>query len=181
MDSKERIKRSIERKEVDYIPLYLPVFGFKPSENLRWEKNGIEVKYWYTQRLEHIHTLPYPWEIEDEFKRVKKWFSLGIDDIIDVSVGWSIDESVIIEDKKVIGERYPVLIRKYKTPDGELVHMVYKSAESKKEGWVIQPDYVPLFEDFNLSYPKKHIITAPEDILNQPLLLLILALILLTL
>jgi len=36
-------------------------------------------------RLDHIHTLPQPWDVSQDFKRVEAWLSLGIDDVLDVS------------------------------------------------------------------------------------------------
>jgi len=52
------------------VPFTTWCFGFQPPKNLRWERNGQEVKYWYTKRLEHIHTLPQVWELEDDFYRI---------------------------------------------------------------------------------------------------------------
>ena len=45
-------------------------------------------------RMEHIHTIPQGWEPEDDFKRVQAWQSLGVDDVIDVSLPWSVDPRV---------------------------------------------------------------------------------------
>ncbi|MCJ7752614.1 MAG: uroporphyrinogen decarboxylase family protein, partial [Armatimonadetes bacterium] len=81
MTSKERMLAAIRREEPDHVPLYSWVFGFAPPQRLRWERNGREVSHWYTGRMEHIHTLPEPWELADEFRRVEAWLSLGVDDV----------------------------------------------------------------------------------------------------
>ncbi len=78
MNSRERIMAALEIKDVDRIPLYCWCFGFSPDKSLRWQRNGEEVKFWYTMRLEHLHKLPYPWTIFDEFERVKDGYLLGL-------------------------------------------------------------------------------------------------------
>ena len=67
MTSKERILAAINGRPADHVPLTTWCFGFPAPEHLQWETNGRKVSYWYSQRLEHIHTLPQPWELEDEF------------------------------------------------------------------------------------------------------------------
>ena len=62
MTSKERILSCWKGKEPDHIPLTTQCFGFKPKEELIWERNGKSVKFWYAKRLEHFHTLPVTWE-----------------------------------------------------------------------------------------------------------------------
>ena len=146
MNSKERILAAINRETVDHIPLYSWCFGFSPPENMRWKKNEKEVKYWYTMRLEHIHTLPQEWRIEDDFKRVKAWLNLGVDDLLDVSLPWSIHPDVIIKD----WEEGDILCRSYQTPKGEILQKVKKTEELIPPGWTIQPDKLVVFEDFNL-------------------------------
>ena len=54
--------------------------------------------HWYSKRLEHLHRLPQPWELEDEFKRAEAWLSVGIDDVLEVSVPWSQDTEVTFKD-----------------------------------------------------------------------------------
>lgn len=89
MTSKERILATLEGRSADHTPLTTWCFGFPAPAPLRWKTNGREVNYWYSKRLEHIHTLPQPWELEDEFKRAEAWLSLGLDDVLEVSVPWS--------------------------------------------------------------------------------------------
>jgi len=153
MDSRTRLLAAIKGKP-DHVPLYCWMFGFSPPESLRWGKN------WYTMRLEHIHTLPYPWSIEDDFRRVDKLLSIGLDDILDVSVPWSVHPDVKIKDDKT---HYPVLVREYETPAGKLRHAVRKT-EDPEDGWVIQPDYVPLFEDYNIPRAVEHAFSDTDDI-----------------
>ena len=160
MTSRERIMRTIEGKDRDHVPLYCWVFGFSPNPNLRWKRDAEEIKYWYTMRLEHIHTLPKPWGIEDDFKRVKAWLSLGIDDVLDVSVPWGMNPEVETKD----WQETDVLCREYSTPAGKLVQKVRQTKEEIPPGWVIQPDRVKLIEDFNLPRSVKFTVSETEDI-----------------
>jgi len=166
MNSRERFIRSLEGRDHDYPPLICWCFGFKPDPSLLWNNSGGLVNYWYTMRLEHIHTLPIPWSIEDDFKRVEKWQELGVDDILDVSVPWGIDDSVKVEDKLEKDEKAGciLLIRNYFTPAGRLEHVVKKTGEKVEPGWVIQPNFVPLFEDYNIPRAVKHAVSGVEDI-----------------
>ena len=154
MSSKERILAAWRGEPHDHVPFTTWSFGFKPPEYLRWTRDGKDVTHWFSKRLEHIHTLPLPWELEDDFQRVLAWQSLGIDDILDVSVPWSIDPGVTWQDSAVeageLDEQYPVNIREYKTPSGKLRHAIKKTGEEIGPGWVLQPKDVPLFEDFNI-------------------------------
>lgn len=167
MTSKERILCCWNGKKPDYIPLTTWCFGFKPSINVTWQKNGKPVKFWYSLRMEHLHKLPEPWDIEDDFNRVLAWRKLGIDDILDVSVPWGIDPEVTWSDSikpAANSADYPVMTREYSTPSGKAVHSVKKTGEDPGEGWVIQPDNVPLFEDYNIPRGVRHIVTNPSDI-----------------
>ena len=125
-------------------------------------------QFWYSKRLEHIHTLAEPWELEDDFQRVLAWQSLGLDDILDVSVPWSVDPGVSWKDTQleagVLDNHYPALLREYETPSGKLRHAVKKTRENQGEGWVIQPEVLPLFEDFNIPRGIKHTVNSLDDV-----------------
>jgi len=167
MTSRERLLSVIKGEKPDHIPLYCWVFGFTAPKHLRWRCNNHEVAHWYTMRLEHIHTLPEPWDIKQDFKRVERWLSLGIDDVIDVSVPWSVHPEVQIKDwcEPPSAKRpYTLLHREYTTPAGVLRHIVKKTEENQGAGWVIQSDKVPLFEDFNIPRATKHAVAGPEDL-----------------
>jgi hypothetical protein len=169
MTSKERLLAALEGRPAEHVPLTTWCFGFPAPPRLRWSTKGQEVKHWYTKRLEHIHTLPQPWETEDEFKRAEAWLSLGIDDVLEVSVPWSQDPEVTWRDSRIArgapggDARYPVLVRDYQTPAGLLRHAVRKT-EPEPEGWVIQPDYVPLVEDYNVARAVQHLIREPAHV-----------------
>lgn len=169
MTSKERILSVINGQAADHIPLTSWSFGFQPPKSLQWSTNSREVKYWYTKRLEHIHTLPQQWNLEDDFKRVLAWFSLGVDDILDVSVPWSTHAEVSFKDWIIPagGEGgdsyYPVLARDYQTPDGRVQHRIKKTGD-EGSGWPIQPSILPAFEDYNVARGLKHLVSQPEDI-----------------
>ncbi len=167
MTSKERILAAIEGKAKDHTPCTAWCFGFLAPEHLRWQRDGRKVKYWYSKRMEHIHTLAEPWTLEDDFKRVETWFSLGIDDILDVSVPWSQADDVSWQDLKVSAgqaDQYPLLVREYQTPSGALRHAVRQMGEYHGQGWVIQPDYVALFEDYNIPRAVEHAVSSPSDV-----------------
>ena len=136
---------------------------------MQWETNGRPVSYWYSKRLEHIHTLPQPWELEDEFKRAEAWLSLGIDDVLEVSVPWSQDAAVTFKDSVLPpgapngSEKYPVMVREYTTPSGPLRHAAWRTAE-EPPGWPVQPECVQLIEDYNVARATHHPVTRPDDV-----------------
>jgi hypothetical protein len=170
MTSRDRIKASWEGKSSDHTPLTTWCFGFKPPPELTWEKNGKPVDYWYSLRMEHIHTLPQPWELDDDFKRVIAWQLVGVDDVLDISIPWSIDPEVTWEDTVVPpasaggDSQHPVMVREYHTPSGALTHAVKRTGEQQGNGWVVQPEQVPLFEDFNIPRGFQHAVSSTADI-----------------
>ena len=164
MRSKERILAAISPAETgppDNVPLTTWCFGFAAPAHLRWEAHGREVEHWYSMRMEHIHTLPELWALDDDFRRVRAWLDLGIDDVLDVSVPWSVGPEVTWEDAILPG---PVLERRYHTPSGPLRHAVRRTGEDQGAGWVIQPDHVPLIEDMNIPRAVEHAVSSPADV-----------------
>ena len=167
MTSRQRILAAAGGQPADHVPLTTWCFGFPAPPHLRWQTNGREVSRWYSKRLEHIHTLDQPWALEDDFNRVKAWLSIGIDDILDVSIPWSVDPAATWTDTRAeAGEldEYPVLVRQYQTPAGPLRHAVRQTGEDQGPGWVIQPDFVPLFEDYNIPRAVEHPVCGPADV-----------------
>lgn len=166
--SKERILAAWRGEPHDHVPFTTWSFGVVPPKELRWTRAGKEVRHWYTMRLEHIHTLPAPWELEDDFRRVLAWQSMGVDDILDVSVPWSIAPEITWVDTAVeagvLDARYPVLIRDYSTPSGSLRHAMRRTVDEMGAGWVVQPDHVPLFEDFHIPRGVRHAVAGVEDV-----------------
>lgn len=167
MNTLERIHCTWQGKKPDHVPLTTWCFGLPVPKPLRWKNEGGEVRYWYSKRLEHLHTMPFPWGLQDDFNRALAWRSLGVDDILDVSVPWSTDPRVQWRDsRRPAGkdEQYPVLTREYTTPKGVLRHEVRQTGEEQAEGWVIQPETVPLLEDFNIPRAVRHVVSSPEDV-----------------
>lgn len=167
MTSRQRILAAAAGQPADHVPLTTWSFGFPAPPHLRWQTNGREVSHWYSKRLEHIHTLDQPWTLEDDFNRAKAWLSIGIDDILDVSIPWSVDSAATWTDTRAEpGEldEYPVLVRQYQTPAGPLRHAVRQTGEDQGPGWVVQPDFVPLFEDYNIPRAVEHPISGPGDV-----------------
>ncbi len=166
MNSRERLLTAIEGGEPDRVPLVCRVFGFRAPPELAWARDGADVRFWYTMRLEHIHTLPQAWDVSQDFKRVEAWLSLGIDDVLEVSPPWSIDPRVTIRDYEepaAEGER-PVACREYTTPAGVLAHKVRQTGEPIEPGWVVQPEFPPLFEDFNIPRSTRPPMLEAEDV-----------------
>jgi hypothetical protein len=172
MTSKERIMCAINGQKADFLPLTTWSFGIQPPKHLRWKNDWGEVNYWYTKRLEHIHTLPLNWTLEDDFKRALAWQSLGVDDVLEVSVPWSMHPEVSWEDSIIkTGDeggdsQYPVIVRDYKTPGGKMRHEVKQTGE-EPFGWPTQPHYVPIIEDYNIPRARKHLVAMPEDVENM--------------
>jgi hypothetical protein len=167
LTSRERLLAAWTGKGYDHPPLTAWCFGFRAPPHLRWRKKGRDVRFWYSMRMEHIHTLSEPWDLQDDFRRVEAWQSIGVDDLLEVSVPWSLDPAVTWKDSLVPAtgaEAYPVLVREYETPSGRLRHAVRKTGEDPGEGWVIQPDFVPLFEDFNIPRGVEHAVRGPEQV-----------------
>lgn len=168
MTSRERMLAAINGEKTDHVPLYAWVFGFRAPAHLAWSREGVKREFWYTGRLEHLHRLPQAWDVADDFKRAETWLSLGMDDVLDVSVPWSRDARVTFRDSRQPagkdGGEYPLMTREYQTPDGAVQHSVQKTNEEEKPGWVVQPDCVPLIEDFNIPRAVKHLVAGPEDV-----------------
>ena len=61
MNSRERINAVLNGKAPDHTPLTTRCFGFKPPTELSWKREGRRIEYWYSLRMEHLHTLPQPW------------------------------------------------------------------------------------------------------------------------
>jgi uroporphyrinogen-III decarboxylase len=170
MTTRERLLAVWSGQPADYVPLTMWCFGFPAPPALRWSRNGRPVSHWFTKRLEHIHTLPQPWELEDDFERVLAWRSLGVDDVLDVSVPWSIDPQVTWHDATIPAgaagghPQYPVLVREYRTPASTVRHAVRQTGEDAGPGWVIQADHVPLFDDMNVPRSVKPAVAGPADV-----------------
>ncbi len=167
MTSKERILAAINGTKADHVPLTTWCFGFSPPQHLRWGRRGQDVQYWYSKRMEHIHTMEQPWTLEDDFRRVQAWLSLGIDDILDVSVPWGRDPKVVWRDARIpagAADKCPVLERQYETPAGPLRHAVRLTGEDPGAGWAAQSYYVKLIEDYNIPRGVKHAVSQPSDI-----------------
>ncbi len=163
MTSRERILSVLHGRTPDHVPLTTWCFGLPAPPHLCWEAEGRRRDYWYSLRLEHLHTLPQPWTLEDDFRRVLTWRSLGVDDWLEVSIPWSSHPEVTWEDSRREGDGYPVLTREYQTPAGPLVHAV-RQTDPEPPGWVVQPEHVPLIEDFNIPRALQHAVSSADDV-----------------
>ena len=164
MTFRERIFAAWSGRPSDHVPLTTWCFGLKAPPHLRWEREGHAVTYWYSKRMEHLHTLPQAWTLEDDFARVLAWHSLGVDDILDVSVPWSVAPEVTWQDSTREAGGDTILMREYQTPAGNLRHEVRQTGEEPGAGWVIQPEHVPLIEDYHIPRAIKHAVASPADV-----------------
>jgi hypothetical protein len=57
------------------------------------------------------------------------------------------------------------MVRTYATPAGTVRHAVRRTGEDVGLGWVVQPDHVPLFEDFNIPRAVKHAVASSSDVM----------------
>jgi len=172
MTSRERLLAALNGQPADHTPLTTWCFGLPAPERLRWETDGVPRDYWYSLRMEHLHTTTVPWTLQDDFRRVQAWASLGVDDLLDVSIPWSMDPRVTYRDSAQPAGTdgpYPVLVREYETPAGPLRHAV-KQTDPEPPGWPIQPNCVPLIEDFNIPRAVEHAVSSPADVPALPYL-----------
>ena len=166
MTSRERLLAVLDGRAPDHVPLTTWCFGLPVPKQLQWTDGDVPRTYWYSMRMEHLHTTTVPWTLEDDFRRVQAWAALGVDDMLDVSIPWSMDPQVRRRDTVLpAGQEgpYPVLVREYETPSGPLRHAVRKTAP-EPPGWPVQPSCVPLIEDFNIPRAVQHAVSGPEDI-----------------
>ena len=70
MTFRERMLAAWSGRPSDHVPLTTWCFGLQAPPHLRWERDGRQVTYWYSKRMEHIHTLPQAWTLQDDFARV---------------------------------------------------------------------------------------------------------------
>lgn len=61
MTNKERRAAACEGKHVNHIPLRFWCFGLSLPNKLLWESENAKQKYWFSHKMEHIHTVPSPW------------------------------------------------------------------------------------------------------------------------
>ena len=172
MTSRERIRAALNGAPADHTPLTTWCFGLPAPAHLRWETEGGPRDYWYSLRMEHLHTTTVPWTLTDDFRRVQAWASLGVDDLLDVSIPWSMAPEVTCRDSAIPAGQdgpYPVLAREYATPAGSLRHAVRQTAP-EPAGWPVQPGCVPLIEDFNIPRAVEHAVSSPADIAAIPYL-----------
>ena len=140
MNSKERLLTAIDCGLPDRVPLEFGEFGFVPPEHLRWR---------------------------DEFERVERWNSLGVDAILVVFAPWSMHPEVRVRswrEEPCSREPYPLLHKDYDTPAGVMTQIVRKADEDLGPGWRRQPDEIQLISDFNVPRYVKPAITDPEDL-----------------
>ena len=138
MTSRERIFSAWNGERPDHVPLTVWAFGLSAHKSHSWYRQGKKIGHWFSKRMEHLHTIPGDWTLEDDFERTKALLSLGLDDIIDVSVPWGTDPEVSFKDAVIPPsqtERYSLMMREYTTPAGQLIHSGAENRRGTGEGW----------------------------------------------
>ena len=98
---------------------------------------------------------------KDRMEFFERQIELGLDTKVDLpELPFRYHPGVKVKTEKIVekGEKYPLLLKKYHTPKGELTSIVRKT-----EDWPYG-DKVPLFNDYLSTRSKKFLITSEEDI-----------------
>ena len=137
LSSRERVVCAIRHSEVDHVPLFFR---------------------WWSRR--YLSSKEDAWR--DQFERVKKTTALGLDDAVDFEPLRAFDAEVSIRVRKetVLGERYPLLHKEYRTPKGTLTQVACQTAD-----WP-HGDDIPIFTDFVVprSRSKKYLVENVDDV-----------------
>jgi len=122
LSSRERLLLTIDCREPDHVPL--------------WNRGGIPYRYFDKYRRD----LPWP----NQFERVKHALKIGIDDVVYINPPRLLNKDVKVRIRKVHPpmERYPLLIKEYKTPKGTLSKVVRQTPD-----WP-HGDDIPLLDDY---------------------------------
>jgi len=137
MNSRERLLAAMNLVEPDHVPLCLKW----------WERPYLvdERERWSTQ-----------------FERVPRILKLGIDDTLTLKVPISLNPKVKTRIKKVYSpaEKYPLLLKEYRTPKGVLKNVVRQTPD-----WPYG-DEVPLFTDFLIPEARsvKYLVESEDDL-----------------
>ncbi len=139
LSSRERLLCAMRRQEADHVPLW----------NL-WRNQDIPFRY--TTQIE----------------RAEAVLGLGLDDTLLLQPPLNKTEhydvnrvpnvAIRVRRVQVEGERYPLLIKEYETPEGQL-----RQAVRQTEDWPYGED-VRLFSDHNVSRSKEFPVKGPEDL-----------------
>ncbi len=137
LSSKERILLTMNHQEPDRVPLMCK-FGTETGKSWHWP---------------------------NQFERIKELLANGFDDILvfgyyEPPFRFHPDVEVKEWQENPLEEKYPLLIKEYKTPKGTL-----RTEIRKTEDWVYG-DTVPLYSDLAIprSRAKKHLIQEPIDL-----------------
>ena len=148
MSSRERMLAALSNQEPDYVPCSFMIF-MALREQCRDQFEFIERQI--DMGLDTVVGLPVR-----PAKRDRSTSEQG--DLHGLPVRF--DPAVEVEDWREdrIGERYPILHRKYTTPEGPLVTSV-----NMTEDW-LQGERVPLFDDYVIPRARKPLVTGGADL-----------------
>jgi len=140
MHPRERLLRTIACEQADRVPIYFRLFGFRPPPHLAWK---------------------------DQFERVKRWHSLGVDEFLGAKAPTVQHPEVTSrswQEAPTADMPYTVLHKEYRTPAGTISQAVRWADFNEDNGWYRQPKEVQLMDDFNVPRAVKHAVTGPEDL-----------------
>ena len=140
MHPRERLLRTIACEQADRVPLHFHLFGFRPPPHLAWK---------------------------DEFERVKRWHSLGVDEFLGAKAPTVQHPEVTSrswQEAPTADMPYTVLHKEYTTPAGTITQAVRWADFNEDNGWHRQPKEVQIMDDFNVSRAVKHPVTGLEDL-----------------
>ena len=137
LTSRERLQSAYAHSEVDHVPLY--------------------IKWWNRPFLANPRDA---WK--NQFERVEKTLRLGLDDTVGFEPPrmFASDVRVKCEQRRPLGERYPILFKEYFTPKGILTQAV-----SQTNDWPFGND-IPILTDYAVpsTRSKKYLIEKMADV-----------------
>ena len=154
MRSGERLVAAIEHREVDHIPLYFRIHDFVPPAELAWNNQYERVRRWLSVGVDDILIVPSPL-VKNDF--------LGMGNPAQCTNGVTTKVTVIHEES----EEYPIIVKEYLTPQGVLRHEVRKTEDwnrNKNLPYIRGRDDLLLFDDYNVSRARKPLIEDAHDI-----------------
>ena len=139
LSSRERMLLAIDHREADHVPLALHPFGWNPPRGL---------------------------EYGDAFERVAKFLAFGLDDTVGLHPPSRHHPDVTTRTRRTAppDERYPLLHKEYKTPQGAMSQTARQTND-----WP-HGDDVPVTSDHNIPRSRKFLVEDEADLEKLPYL-----------
>ncbi|MGQ9513893.1 MAG: uroporphyrinogen decarboxylase family protein [Thermoproteota archaeon] len=135
--SKERLLKAINMEEPDHVPLLLRFF-------------------------ERQHLIDKAEKWSDQFSRVDKLLSVGLDDVVSITAPLKYSQEVRSRHWKEIDprERYTLIVKEYETPKGKL-RQIARQTPDRPWG-----NEINIFDDYNVprARTKKYLVESASDL-----------------